>query len=165
MLVLRLKTFGNAYAGRVSRTTNGYNYADSDDLKRMKDSEILAEEEKQTPGYGKTVGKAAKYGLGIGAAAAGAGALAAGAGALKDGYSLTSGQTWKSIGRKAGKWGGIALAAGTAIGAAKGLVERNREKQQVDKYNARLNYAQRRAARRERTDFKANMSNRDGYSY
>ena len=42
-----------------------------------------------------------------------------------------------------------------------------RSKEQADNefYNRRLEYAQRQAKRREKADWKSNMTQRDGYSY
>jgi hypothetical protein len=43
--------------------------------------------------------------------------------------------------------------------------KRSQEKAENSWYNDRLEYAQRQARRREKKDWKANMTERDGYSY
>ena len=120
-------------------------YDDTDALKRMKDSDILAENEKEAPSYRPVIRDAA---LG---AVAGAAALSAlrgskGKGTLKS--NMTTG----------------AILGGLAMGAA-GLRKRSRESDDREFYNTRLRYAKRHAKRRERMDWHANMTQRDGYSF
>lgn len=120
-------------------------YDETDNLKRMKDSDILAEEKKKTPGYGGVL-RDAILGAGAGAAAGGAIGLA------KKGATFKGGATTGAI------LGGLIM--GTS-----GLKKRNREKENQEFYNDRLEYAQRHAKRREKIDWKSNMTQRDGYSY
>lgn len=122
-------------------------YDDTDNLKRMKDSDILAEKPKQAPGYGSVAGAA------LGGAALGGtvGAVAGAFGKNKAGRSLQGGKTGLVV-------GGL-LAGGMA------LRNRNKQAENNEWYNKRLNYAQRQARRREKQDWKTNMTQRDGYSY
>ena len=120
-------------------------YDETDNLKRMKDSDILAEEKKKSPGYRGVLRDTA---LGIAGGAAIGGTL----GAFKKGSTLKGGA-------KTG-----AILGGLVMGAA-GLKKRNKEEEERDFYNGRLEYAQRHARRREKMDWKANMTQRDGYSY
>jgi hypothetical protein len=119
---------------------------DTDNLKKMKDSDILAEKKRSNAGnYAKVgVGTAAGAGIGLGAAkiAQNLGYLGGGKGAL-----------------------GLGAAAGGLIGAGSTYLA-NRNKIKDNKfYNQRLGYAQRQANRRERKDFVSNNTNREGYSY
>ena len=161
MYIFRLKNFsrfddkystGNGRHSGYSRTTNNFDYSETDDLKRMKDSEILAEDEIKRPGIGKILDGGLK-------GAVGAGVLGAGASAL-----LGSG-TWKDRLKGSGKGALIGAGIGALLGGLRGAQKRNRDVERADKYNERLRYAQRKAAKRERSDFKSNMSQRDGYSY
>lgn len=128
-------------------------YDDSDNLKRMKDSDILAETLKK-PELSRT---------GV-AAATGAGALAGGA------IGATAGLFKKGV-PKGGRWGAIkgrgkaGLIVGGGIALATAATKRSKQKSENDWYNNRLEYAQRQARRREKADWKANMTQRDGYSY
>ena len=119
-------------------------YDETDNLKRMKDSDILAEEKKKSPGY-KSVLRDAALGVAGGAVLGGA-------------LGLRKGGNFRR-GLKTG-----AVLGGLAMGAA-GLRKKNKEDEERDFYNRRLEYAQRHARRRERIDWKANMTQRDGYSY
>lgn len=136
-------------------------YDQTDTLKRMKDSDILAEQKKQSPSYAPVAG-AGITGAATGAAI-GAGAMAllgkgAGAGAGAKAIASTMGKN--AI--KGGKVGAI-IGAGMMISSALG--KRDKQKKENAFYNERLEYAQRQAQRRERKDWKANMTQRDGYSY
>jgi len=122
-------------------------YDDTDNLKRMKDSDILAEKKKQPTTSGYHV-----------AAAGLAGGLAGGA--IGVGAGLVKGT--KGAVPKAGKAG---LLIGAGIGLASAAAKRSKEKADNSWYNRRLEYAQRQAIRREKADWKANMTQRDGYSY
>jgi hypothetical protein len=123
---------------------------ETDNLKKMKDSDILAENKKKTVDL-RSIG---------GSAVAGA-LTGSGIGAITGGVAKSGGSVLKGIGRGANK--GALIGAGVAA-AAQYL---NGRKQAKDNkfYNDRLAYAQRQAARRERKDWKDNMTNRDGYSY
>lgn len=145
-------------------------YDETDNLKRMKDSDILAEKKKPTTGL------AAKSALGSGLVGAGMGA--AGGAAL--GAGLSAKAAYKAAGSSGlGSTTSILSSAGKAslkgakIGAVVGglgaaLVSYNKSKGQVKEnsaYNNRLKYAQKQALRRERKDWKTNMTQREGYSY
>ena len=127
-------------------------YDDTDNLKRMKDSDILAEKKRQPE---TTNSHLAAAGL--------AGGLAGGAiGAVgKFAAKSSKGQRWKMAG-KGGKYGAL---IGAGIGLATMASKRSQEKAENSWYNDRLEYAQRQARRREKADWKANMTQRDGYSY
>lgn len=125
-------------------------YDDTDNLKRMKDSDILAEK-KKTPG----ITGAHMATAGIGGALAG-GAIGAGSGLV----SGLRGKGYKIKGR--GKTG---LLVGAGLGLAAMASQRSKQKAENSWYNDRLEYAQRQARRREKADWKANMTQRDGYSY
>lgn len=127
-------------------------YDDTDNLKRMKDSDILAEKPKQAPGYGSVAGAA------LGGAALGGtvGAVAGAFGKNKAGHSL--------LGRM-GKGGKTGLVVGGLLAGGMALRNRNKQAENNEWYNKRLNYAQRQARRREKQDWKTNMTQRDGYSY
>lgn len=138
-----------------------FNYDETDSLKRMKDSEILSEQQKRKPGYGEVmsaVGTAAVTG-GLAGAALGAGSHIfrnrnAGVNAMANG-----------LGKKMGKWGKWGAIGAATVAGINSLSKRNEEVENVNKYNDRLHYAQRKAMARERADWKANMTQRDGYSY
>ena len=128
-------------------------YDDTDRLKRMKDSDILAENKRQAPGYGDLVASTA------GGALAGAtiGSIAGGTrGLFKRGGSMMK------SGARGGKLG--MLIGGTAAGV---MAYRKREKEAKENqfYNNRLEYAQKQAKRREKKDWKENMTQREGYTY
>ena len=110
----------------------------TDNLKRMKDADILAESKKPTSNYGG-IGSAVGAGL-----------------AAKNGTSIMKGL---SRGGKLGAITGGLTAAGIALHKGKKQNEQNQF------YNQRLEYAQQQALRRERKDWKQNMTQRDGYSY
>lgn len=130
-------------------------YDETDSLKKMKDSDLLAEGKKSNPGYGQ-VAQAAATG-----AVAGGSALAV-AGGLKNalGGGGFSG-AWKGI-KKGGSIG--ALVGGTVAGVM-AAHKRNKQSEDVNFYNKRLDYAQKQAKRREKIDWKNNMTLREGYSY
>lgn len=127
-------------------------YDDTDNLKRMKDSDILAEK-KKTPGV-----------TGAHMAAAGlAGGLVGGATGSVIGATRKSAKGMRLA--KAGKGGKLGLLVGAGVGLAAMSSQRNKQKAENSWYNDRLEYAQRQAMRREKADWKANMTQRDGYSY
>lgn len=133
-------------------------YDETDNLKRMKDSDILAERKKSNESYTPVVGSALKGAVGGAALGAGIGAIA---GSGVSGIAEKASSMGKGA-LKGGKWG--AIAGGLALGAH-ALSKRSERQDEADKYNNRLNYAQAQARRREKADWKRNMTTRDGYSY
>lgn len=139
-------------------------YDETDNLKRMNDADILAEKKKKGPGIINSVVLPTAAGVAGGATV---GSLVYSgkkvAGALSNGSKF--GTAMQGFGKnfvKGGKWG--ALAGGTlAAGAA--LINRNKKSKETNFYNDRLEYAQRQARRREKKDWKTNMTGREGYSY
>ena len=123
---------------------------ETDNLKKMKDSDILAENKKKTTDFG-SIGGSAVTGAVVGS----------GAGAIAGGVARAGGSVLK--GAKIGAGKGALVGAGVAA-AAQYLKGRKQAKDNKF-YNDRLAYAKRQAARRERKDWKGNMTNRDGYSY
>ena len=130
-------------------------YDDTDNLKRMKDSDILAEKKKRPETTGYHVAAA-----GLGGALAG-GAIGSVVGVGKGTGSILKANRWAKV-PKAGKVGAL-IGGGLAIAAT--ASKRSKEKAENSWYNRRLEYAQRQAMRREKADWKANMTQRDGYSY
>ena len=131
-------------------------YDETDALKRMKDSDILAEQKKSSPGYGGVLSSAAS-----GAIIGGTAGLAAGA---MKGLG-TKGARIASAGAKAakyGKWGAVLGGVGMGVAA---MNKRNKQAEETNFYNKRLKYAQRQAQRREKADWKSNMTQREGYSF
>jgi len=118
-------------------------YDETDQLKKMKDSDILAEKKKKN-NYGRTVTS------GLNGAALGAG-IGAVAGKLSK--------------KGTGKGAAIGAAAGAVGGAAINLAAGSRKRRENREYNDRLEYAQRQAKRREGADWKSNNTNREGYTY
>lgn len=128
---------------------------ETDNLKRMKDSDILAEKKKKGPGYGSVLSSTA------GGAIAGAttGAIALG---LHRGIKNKSWAGAASGLKSGGKYG--ALIGGTLM-AAGALKRKNKVDRENKFYNDRLEYAQHQALRREHADWRSNMTQREGYSY
>ena len=145
-----------------SAFTSGYLYGqreftkwdETDNLKRAKDSDILAEEKKRLPGYGGPIM------AGVSGALTGA-AVGATTGGIMGLTKKGKGNFVKGL-KKGGKWG--AILGGTAL-AAGALKKRNKDREDIQFYNNRLAYAKRQAERRERRDWKENMTGREGYSY
>ena len=129
---------------------------DTDNLKRMKDSDILAEQKKKQPGYGGVASNSLGGAVAGGIAGAAAG-IASGLG--KKGARIAT------AGANASKLGKIGAVGGALLMGGKALKERNDQAQDNNFYNKRLAYAQRQAVRREKKDWKSNMTQRDGYSY
>jgi len=128
---------------------------ETDNLKRMKDSDILAEQKKKGPGYGSVLSSTA------GGALAGATVGAAALG-IKHGIKNKSMAGFANGLKKGGKYG--ALVGGTIMAA--GALRRKGKADRENKfYNNRLEYAQRQALRREHADWHSNMTQREGYSY
>lgn len=138
-------------------------YDETDNLKRMKDSDILAEKEKQVPYLsspmrvaGATVGGAASGAL-LGAGVGTVGGLIVGKGGFR-GRVASSYKGLKKVGMIGAALGGL----------YRGTQAYKNEEQRVNdynQYNKRLSYAQTQARRREAKDWKKNMTQRDGYSY
>lgn len=125
---------------------------DTDAIKRMKDSDILAERRKSGT-LGDTVSKmgmGAGIGMGIGSVIGGL------SGMKKGGKGFMAGAT---SGAKVG-----AIIGGGSLGAV-AAVQNSGKQQEIDFYNRRLGYAKRQAARRERMDWNQNMTQREGYTY
>lgn len=144
-------------------------YDDADNLKRMKDSDILAEKPKSAPGFANTAGAT------LGGAAIG-GTLGAIGGAFKK-NTIANGSNAASVGVAGGskaapgffkrmyKGGKKGMILGGLVAGGIALHNRNKQVEENEWYNNRLEYAQRQARRREKKDWKTNMSQRDGYSY
>jgi len=118
-------------------------YDETDQLKKMKDSDILAEKKKKN-NYGRTV----TSGLNGAALGAGIGAVAG-----------------KLAKKGAGRGAAIGAAAGAGLGAAVNLAAGSKKRRENREYNDRLEYAQRQARRRESADWKSNNTTREGYTY
>ena len=131
-------------------------YDETDNLKRMKDSDILAEQKKKAPGYGSVVSNSLGGAVVGGVAGAAAGGLS---GLMKRGARAAT------AGSRAAKYGKYGAVAGALLQGGKALKDRNDQAQENNFYNKRLAYAQRQAVRREKKDWKSNMTQRDGYSY
>ena len=129
---------------------------ETDNLKRMKDSDILAEQKKKQPGYGGVVSGSLGGAIVGGAAGAGAGLIS---GLGKKGARIPTAAA------RASKLGKLGAVGGALLMGGKALKERNDQAQENNFYNKRLAYAQRQAVRREKKDWKSNMTQRDGYSY
>lgn len=130
-------------------------YDDTDNLKKMKDSDILAEKKK------KPETSSARYiSSGLSAGLAGAG-LGAAVGIARGKGHIFKGSRWA----KAPKHGAVGLAAGAGLGLLSVASKRSKERADNAFYNDRLEYAQRQARRREKADWKSNMTQREGYSY
>lgn len=118
----------------------------TDQLKQMKDADILAEKKRSNTSLNLGTLKDTAIGAGTGALVGGV------LGGLK------SGKTFKGGAKKG------ALLAGAATGIAS-MISNRKQKKENEFYNDRLEYAQRQALRREKKDWKNNMTNRDGYTY
>ena len=130
-------------------------YDETDNLKRLKDSDILAEKKKPT----NNIGQVASAGVtGAIAGSIGGAAVNSIGKAVKGKTSVGMGKNLK-IGGKNGAIVGASLAAGATY-----LKGRKQAKENAA-YNKRLKYAQTQALRREKKDWKTNMTQRDGYSY
>lgn len=127
-------------------------YDDTDNLKRMKDSDILAEKPKEAPGYSS-----------VATGALGGAALGATVGSVAGAFSKNrAGNGLLTRMRKGGRTGAI---LGGLVAGGVALHNRNKQAKENEWYNNRLSFAQRQARRREKKDWKTNMTQRDGYSY
>ena len=120
---------------------------ETDRLKQMKDSDILAEQKKKSTSGLTRMAQGAGTGALVGSVAGGL------LGVKKGGIAgLGAGMI------RGAKWGG-------ALGATAGFVSGGKERRENAFYNNRLEYAQRQARRREKKDWKQNMTGREGYTY
>ena len=124
---------------------------ETDALKGMRDSDILSQK-KRSQNIGQNTANVAMNAAG--GAVAGA-AIGGGFGLLNKGKRLKS----------AGKLAKTGAIVGGAIGAFKSAKKINEKANENQFYNNRLKYAQTQAKRREKKDWKTNMTSRDGYSY
>lgn len=141
----------------------GYSrYDDTDGIKSMKDADILAQQRRQNTGQFGRVGRSGLIGAVRGAGITGliGGALGAAAN-RKNGYA--------AMGKAFLKHAKIGAAVGGTVGGLVGSTNQMSKESRVNEnnrfYNDRLEYAQRKAVRRERKDWYNNNNNREGYSY
>lgn len=121
-------------------------YDSTDVLKTMKDSDILAEKKKDNSAQNTSTLTTAGLGAGVGATLGGAKGL------------ITKGM-------KMGKAGKVGGALGAVAGLTLGMAKNQKAKNENEFFNDRLEYAQKQAKRREKKDWKSNMTTRDGYTY
>lgn len=120
-------------------------YDQTDQLKQMKDSDIIAQKKKSNWGLrGQNLHDTA-MGVGIGA-----------------GIGSVIGTFGKKGIWKGGKYG--AILGGTIAGGIS-LAQTRQQKKDNNFYNDRLDFAKRHALRRERADWRNNNLNREGYTY
>ena len=138
MKILRFKTFSK--------------YDETDRIKKMKDSDILAEEYQKTPGVSlKEVTKDLTTGAVVGGIVGKINELS--------GNRLRLGSTdWKDSARNG------AIIAGL-YDILKDTYRKHKYGDDVDFYNKRLRQAKRNAKRREKSDWLNNTLNREGYTY
>lgn len=126
-------------------------YDDTDEIKRMKDSDILDAQEKKLNRLERIIRTLKNTGNKaiIGGVAGGALSLI--------GKNKSLDKTLRHA------------KLGAGIGAAGGLIQsvrvNNKEAEDTEFYNDRLRYAKKHARRRERSDWRNNMTQREGYSY
>ena len=118
----------------------------TDRIKQMKDSDILAEKKRSNTGSYISAAQNAALGAGVGATLGG----------IYGG--LRKNNTFAKGGKRGALLGG--LAAGTVS-----LLGSRQQRSDNDFYNDRLEYAKVQAQRREKKDWKNNMTNREGYTY
>ena len=141
----------------ILRTKNFTKWDDTDNLKRAKDSDILAEEEKKKPGVGGVV-SAAGVGALTGATAGAIGHLASRI-IRKKGKGEAQRLAEKLVKRGGKKNVALAAAIGAGTLGLGALNKRQRKVEEVNHYNERLRYAKRQALRREKKDWANNMTN------
>lgn len=137
---------------------------ETDNLKRMKDSDILAEQKRSTsPTVSSVSDTLASTATGAVAGATALGAAKGLSGAFGKAATVGGkmGNAWKGL-KSGGKWGAL---AGGVIAGTMALNKHNKQAEDNKFYNKRLEYAQRQAKRREKADWKSNMTQREGYSY
>lgn len=137
-------------------------YDETDRLKEMKDSDILAERKKKTGGWGNVVGNTISGGALGGAAGATLGAGVVGGMAIRNRSAASLGKNLLNASKKAGIAGAV---AGGVLAGGLALRKRNKNARDNKFYNDRLEYAQRQAQRRERKNWKQNMTQREDYTY
>ena len=124
-------------------------YDETDEIKRMKDSDILAAEEKHVDRENrasetvKNTGRKALTGAAIGA-----------------GLGLLKGDKSKAI-----KFAKIGALTGGGLGLIQSNKDNKSEADDIEFYNRRLRFAKKNAKRREARDWRENMTQREGYSY
>jgi hypothetical protein len=161
-------------------------YDQTDQLKGMTDADILAEQKRPTSSM--NLGKSA-VGAGAGAIAGGligkklgAGGTGAAIGAAAGGLAGMDGQTREKTGigtalgsvaggllsMKAGRGFKSGALVGGALGGTAGMMtgiaSGHKQNSENQFFNDRLEYAQSKAKKRERADWKNNMNNREGYT-
>lgn len=135
---------------RLKRFTQ---WDETDRLKAMKDSDILAEKKRSSAG--NTASNMVTGAVGGAVVGTGVG-MASG---------LVTGKGFKGKLSAAGRLGKTAAIGGAVLGAGVGYMKNRKEAKENRFYNQRLEYAQKQAIRREKKDWKTNMTQRDGYSY
>lgn len=125
----------------------------TDQLKQMKDSDILAEKKKSNASMNRK-GMANTL-LG--------GAIGTVGGALLGKKVMGGGKFLGKVGAVGGGLLGGAL--GSTIAGAGTYAAQSKKRSENEFYNDRLEYAKRQAVRREKKDWKNNMTNREGYTY
>lgn len=141
MIILRSKSYSEYQKGVTK-------YDRTDQIKGLKDSDVLAEKKRSNA---RSYVKTAKAGVVGGAVGSVVGAIAGG---IKT----------KSIkGAKAGAAVGGTIGAGVAGSA--GLAATHKEREQNRFVNRRLKEAKTQARRREAKDWKTNATGREGYTY
>ena len=129
-------------------------YDDTDNLKRMKDSDILAEKYRQP-----TVSPGAVAGSAV------AGAALGGLGGSVVGAFTKKKKPGTGVLSKMGRGGKKGLLFGGLAAGGLAMLNRTHQSKENQFYNDRLAYAKRQAQRREKADWKQNMTQRQGYSY
>ena len=138
MKIIRYKTFSK--------------YDETDRIKKMKDSDILAEEYRETPKVGL---KEATRDLATGAIV---GSLIGKVNELSGNRLGLSSTDWREAGKKGAILGGL-------YSIAKDLYRKHKYGEEVEFYNKRLRQAKKNARRREKSDWLNNTLNREGYTY
>ena len=138
MKIIRFKTFSK--------------YDETDRIKKMKDSDILAEEYRETPKVGL---KEAFRDVATGAIAGG---LLGKVNELTGNRLGLSSTDWRDLGRKGALLGGVYT-------VGKDLYRKYKYGEEVDFYNKRLRQAKKNARRREKSDWLNNTLNRESYTY
>lgn len=137
---------------------------ETDQLKRMKDSDILAQQKRKANMASDAADtfKSTISGALPGAAIGAATGLAAGATTIGKGHIF---QGLAKAGKTAKNLGLVGAGIGAGVGLLKSLKNQAQQKKEREFYNDRLDYAQRHALRREKNDWRDNNLNREGYTY